>query len=70
MAGREPAPYALPRLMSIPSTAQMLGTGTTLLFHLIMSHHIATVRLGRRTLVPIEKVERIFASAGSEKAAS
>jgi excisionase family DNA binding protein len=56
--------------MSIPSAARALGIGTTLLFRLIKSHDIAVVRLGRRTLVPLEEVERIVAFAGREKPAS
>ncbi len=63
MAGRAPAPNPLPRLMSIPSAAQVLGIGTTLLFRLIKSHHISTVRLGRRTLVPLEEIERLIVNA-------
>jgi excisionase family DNA binding protein len=60
----------LPRLMSVPSAARVLGIGTTLLFRLIKSHDIAVVRLGRRSLVPLEEIERIVAFAGRGKAAS
>ena len=70
MSGRSLAPHSLPRLLSVPSAAQVLGIGTTLLYRLIKSHDIAVVRLGRQTLVPLEEVERIVALASCEKATS
>ena len=68
MARRPTASNASPRLVSILSAAQALGIGTTLLFQLIKSHQIATVRLGRRTLVPVEEIDRLIAAARDGKA--
>ncbi len=51
------------RLVSIPNAATALGIGHTLLFHLIKTRQIASIKLGRRTLIPVDEIERIIASA-------
>ncbi|WP_048709453.1 helix-turn-helix transcriptional regulator [Microvirga massiliensis] len=62
MLGHAVAPSS-PRLVSIPRAAEALGIGRTLVFNLIKDRRLRAVKLGRRTLVPLDEIERLIASA-------
>jgi excisionase family DNA binding protein len=66
MAGYPLAAAASPRLMSIESAAQALGIGRTLLSRLVKDGRIAAVRLGRRTLIPVQEIDRLIADRALE----
>lgn len=48
-----------PLLLSVPEAARLLGIGTTLCWEMIHSGQLASVRLGRRVLIPRGVVERL-----------
>lgn len=52
-----------PRLLSIQATAAALGIGRTTLFRLMRSGELRPLKIGRRTLVAREDIERLIASA-------
>ena len=41
---------------SVPEAAQMIGLGRTKMFELIATGEVASIKVGRRTLVPIESL--------------
>ncbi len=41
-----------PLLLSVPQAARLLGVGTTLCWEMVHSGQLASIRLGRRVLVP------------------
>ena len=63
MAERAPVQYQQPRLLSVASAAVALGIGRTLLRQLLKERRIAAVKLERRTLVPLDGIERVIAAA-------
>lgn len=52
----EPAAPGPERLLSIPEAAEALGIGRTLVYDLIASGRLRTVKVGRRRLVPASSI--------------
>lgn len=53
-----PAPLA----HRIPDACRRLGVGRTVLYELIKSGEITTIKIGTRTLVPESELQKIIAS--------
>lgn len=47
-----------PLLVSVPEAGQALGIGKRLAWELVYSGELASVRVGRRRLVPVAELER------------
>lgn len=50
---------ATPLLVAVPDAARLLGIGTTLAWELVRAGDIASVKLGRRVLIPRAALERL-----------
>jgi excisionase family DNA binding protein len=53
----QPANAPQPLAFSVEDAARALGIGRTITFRLIKEGKLAVVRVGRRTLVPVQEVE-------------
>ena len=53
-------------LHPIPDAAQVLGIGRSTLYELIARNKIATIKIGRRTLIAQDELERYVASLKEE----
>jgi excisionase family DNA binding protein len=62
------SPDASPLMLSIPQAAQLLGIGLSLCRGLITSGQLASVRLGRRVLIPRAAVERLARAQDESRA--
>ncbi|MGI3898894.1 MAG: helix-turn-helix domain-containing protein [Janthinobacterium lividum] len=51
-----------PRLLSVAQTCSLLGIGRTNFYGLVTAKKVATVKLGRRTLVRAEDLEAFIAT--------
>lgn len=63
--GREPAPPAAERLLSIDEAAEMLGIGRVTLYSEIQAGRLRTLKVGRRRLVPAGAVADYIGSRSS-----
>lgn len=52
-----------PLALSINETAKALGLGRTSVYALIGDGKLATIKLGRRTLVKVESIRRLIDAA-------
>jgi excisionase family DNA binding protein len=52
----------MPIFIGVPEVARRLGIGQTSAWALLRDHKLVTVKLGRRTLVPVEALEAFAAS--------
>jgi excisionase family DNA binding protein len=50
------------RLYSVKETLGLLGIGRTMLYRLMSEQKLEARKLGRRTLIPAEQIERLLAS--------
>jgi excisionase family DNA binding protein len=49
----------------VPEAAEMLSIGRSTLYQLIGSGHIATIKAGRTTLVPVESIRKFIMNSDS-----
>lgn len=49
------------RLYPLPEAAELLGVGRSTIYELIGAGALASVKIGRRTLVPAEAIDRYIA---------
>jgi excisionase family DNA binding protein len=56
-------------LYAVPETCQRLSIGRSTLYELIADGQIKAVKIGRRTLIPHEELERYVASLPSRTGA-
>ena len=52
----------LPRLLSIPQACRVLGVGRSVLYQMLSSGQIRSVKIGRRRLVPREAIDEFVAN--------
>ena len=55
-----------PLLLTIEQVAKLLGLGRTSTYELVMSGQIASVKLGRRRLIPRFNVEKYVDALGQQ----
>ena len=48
-----------PLFLSVPEAAAVLGVGRTFLYQLVAAKRLALVKLGRKSLVPVESLEAL-----------
>ena len=53
----EPMPALLPRLLTVPDAARLLGIGRTTAYELISDGKLEIVKIGRSTRVPLDAVD-------------
>jgi excisionase family DNA binding protein len=58
-----------PHLLSVEQTAIMLGVGTTTVYNLIAGKKLAAIKIGDRSLIKVETIDKFIASQPAATAA-
>jgi excisionase family DNA binding protein len=58
-----------PRLHSVAQVATMLGVGTSTIYNLIAAKKLAAIKIGDRSLIKVETIEKFIASRPAAKIA-
>ena len=66
---RERGP-AQPRLLSVEDAARMLGLGLTSTYNLVARGELNAIKIGDRSLIPVENIDKFIASRPKAKIAA
>lgn len=57
------------RTLTIPEFCSAYGTGRTTTYRLIKEKHLRPIKIGRKTLIPVDEADRWFQSLQKTEAA-